>query len=151
MKSSSTVASIQWFWKKLFFSKIFRNVICSPAILNLMTPTHIFLIIFISKMPSRVQKFNNNKVSFWLTLKHGRTKFWKLIKMFSNHSDFCFHITVPKILDKKSLYGRKKNIPKIFEKNPTFFKIITEERWWRNFSLIFSESTKNLVVIIHRS
>ena len=71
--------------------------------------------------------------------------------MFSNHSDFCFHITVPKILDKKSLYGRKKNIPKIFEKNPTFFKIITEERWWRKFSLIFSESTKNLVVIIHRS
>ena len=30
-----------------------------------------------------------------------------LIKMFSNHSDFCFHITIHKILDQKSLYGRK--------------------------------------------
>ena len=30
-----------------------------------------------------------------------------LIKMFSNHSDFCFHITIHKILDKKSLYCRK--------------------------------------------
>ena len=50
-----------------------------------------------------------------------------LIKMFSNHSDFCFHITIPKILDKKSLYGRKifiseekKNVTKIFEKNQLF-------------------------------
>ena len=29
---------------------------------------------------------------------------------------------------------------------PTFFKIITEERRWRNFSLTFSESTKNLIL-----
>jgi hypothetical protein len=36
-------------------------------------------------------------------------------------------------------------------KNPTFFKIITEGERWRNFSLTFLESTKNLVVIIHRS
>ena len=78
-----------------------------------------------------------------------------LIKMFSNHSDFCFRIPIPKILDKKSLYGRKifiseknKNITKIFEKKTTFFKIITKGGRWRNFSLTFSESTKNLVVII---
>ena len=79
-----------------------------------------------------------------------------LIKMFSNHSDFCFHITIHKILDKKSLYGRKnfisekKIITKNFEKK-TFFKIITKGGRWRNFSLTFPESTKNLVVIIHRS
>ena len=45
----------------------------------------------------------------------------------------------------------KKKITKIFEKKPTFFKIVTGERWWRNFSLTFSESTKNLMAIIHRS
>lgn len=76
--------------------------------------------------------------------------------MFSNHSDFYFHITIHEILDKKSLYGRKnfisekKSLLKILKKK-TFFKIITEERRWRNFSLTFSESTKNLIVIIHRS
>ena len=48
------------------------------------------------------------------------------MKMFSNHSDFCFHITIHKILDKKSLYGRKnfisekKIITKIFEKKQLF-------------------------------
>ena len=79
-----------------------------------------------------------------------------LTKMFSNHSDFCFHIPIHKILDKKSLHGRKnfisekKIISKNFEKK-TFFKIVTKERRWRNFSLTFSESTKKLVVIIHRS
>ena len=51
----------------------------------------------------------------------------------------------------KILLVKKKNIPKIFEKKQTFFKIVTEERRWRNFSLTFLESTKNLVVIIHRS
>ena len=46
--------------------------------------------------------------------------------MFSNHSDFCFRIPIPKILDKKSLYGRKifisekKNVTKIFEKTNFF-------------------------------
>ena len=55
-----------------------------------------------------------------------------LMKMFSNHSDFCFHITIHEILDKKSLYGRKKFISekkiitKNFEKKTNFFKIITE-------------------------
>ena len=79
------------------------------------------------------------------------------MKMFSNDSDFCFDIPIHEILDQKYLYRRKnfvsekKNITKIFEKNPTFFKIVTEGGRWRNFSLTFLESTKNLVVIIHRS
>ena len=38
-----------------------------------------------------------------------------------------------------------------FLKKTTFFKIITEGGRWRNFSLTFSKSTKNLEVIIHRS
>ena len=81
----------------------------------------------------------------------------KIIKKFSNDSDFCFYVPIHEILDQKSLYGRKnfvsqkKNITKIFGKKPTFLKIVTVERRWRNFSLTFSESTKNLVVIIHRS
>ena len=96
-----------------------------------------------------LKNVNNNKGKF---LTHTRT--WSnqllkilLMKMFSNHSDFCFHITIHKILDKKSLYGRKnfisekKIITKNFENKPTFFKIITEERWWRNFLLTFLEST----------
>ena len=81
-----------------------------------------------------------------------------LIKIFSNDSYFCFEVPIDEILDQKSLYGRKifvsekkKNVTKIFGKKPTFFKIVTVERRWRNFSLTFSESTKNLVVIIHRS
>ena len=52
-----------------------------------------------------------------------------LIKFFSNHSDFCFHIPIHEILDQKSLYGRKffickknKNITKIFEKKNNFFQ-----------------------------
>ena len=59
-----------WKWKSesfenFFINKIFKswfdhvrlhNFPCSPPILNLMTPRHIFLIIFISKIPSRVQK-----------------------------------------------------------------------------------------------
>ena len=34
------------------------------------------------------------------------------MKMFSNHSDFCFHIPIHEILDQKSLYGRKNLISK---------------------------------------
>ena len=51
------------------------------------------------------------------------------MKMFSNDSHFCFDVPIYEILDQKSLYGRKifvsgkKNVTKIFEKNPTFFKI----------------------------
>ena len=59
-----------WKWKSesfenFFINKIFKswfdhvrlhNFPCSPPISNLMTPRHIFLIIFISKMPSRLQK-----------------------------------------------------------------------------------------------
>ena len=54
----------EWF-EKIFINKIFKswfdhvrlhNFPCSPPISNLMTPRHIFLIIFISKIPSRVQK-----------------------------------------------------------------------------------------------
>jgi hypothetical protein len=37
------------------------------------------------------------------------------------------------------------------QKKKTFLFFITEERWRRNFSITFLESTKNLVVIIHRS
>ena len=49
-----------------------------------------------------------------------------LMKMFSNHSDFCFHITIHKILDKKSLYVQKnfiseKKFVKILKK-PNFFQ-----------------------------
>ena len=50
-----------------------------------------------------------------------------LINIFSNHSDFCFHIPIlDEILGKKSLYGRKnfisekKIITKNFEKNNFF-------------------------------
>ena len=63
-----------WKWKSesfenFFINKIFKkwfvptptyrnlhNFPCSPPISNLMTPRHIFLIIFISKIPSSVQK-----------------------------------------------------------------------------------------------
>ena len=45
-------------------------------------------------------------------------------------------------------YGWKKKL--LLKKTPFLFSS-TEEGRWRNFSLTFSESTKNLVVIIHRS
>jgi hypothetical protein len=51
----------------------------------------------------------------------------------------------------KFLLVKKKIIPKFFEKNQLFSKSLLRGGRWRNFSLIFSESTKNLVVIIHRS
>ena len=50
----------------------------------------------------------------------------------------------------KKIVWEKKSLLKILKKK-TFFKIITEGGRWRNFSLAFSESTKNLMVIIHRS
>ena len=52
-------------FENIFINKIFKswfhhvrvhNFLCSPPISNLKTPRHIFLIIFISKIPSRVQK-----------------------------------------------------------------------------------------------
>ena len=69
-----------------------------------------------------------------------------LSKMFSNHSDFCFHITIHEILDKKCLYGekkfisekKKKSLLKILKKNKLFSKSLL-----RNFSLTFLEYTKN--------
>ena len=63
--------------------------------------------------------------------------------MFSNHSDFCFHITIPKILDKKSLYvqknfiSEKKNITKIFEKNQLFSKLLLRSNGGGTFCLHF--------------
>ena len=47
---------------------------------------------------------------------------------------------------------KRKNLKKnlLLKKTPFLF-FSTEEGRWRNFSLTFSESTKNLVVIIHRS
>jgi hypothetical protein len=48
--------------------------------------------------------------------------------MFSNHSDFCFHITIPKILDKKSLYGRKKFI----SEKKTLLKILKKFNFFQN-------------------
>ena len=49
---------------------------------------------------------------------------------------------------KEKKYGWKK---KLFQKKTRFLFFSTEGGRWRNFSLTFSESTKNLVVIIHRS
>ena len=48
-----------------------------------------------------------------------------LIKMFSNYSDFCFHITIHKILDKKSLYGRKRFIS---EKKKSRLKFLKKQQ-----------------------
>ena len=65
------------------------------------------------------------------------------MKMFSNHSDFCFHITIPKILDKKSLYGRKifisekKIITKNFEKKQLFSKSLLRSDGGGTFGLHF--------------
>ena len=51
-------------FEKIFINKIFKswfhhvnlhNSLCSPPISNLMTPRHIFLIIFISKIPSSAE------------------------------------------------------------------------------------------------
>ena len=50
-----------------------------------------------------------NKKEVKTVIYEGLNFFLKILsmKMFSNHSDFCFHITIHKILDQKSLYGRK--------------------------------------------
>ena len=63
--------------------------------------------------------------------------------MFSNQSDFCFHITIHKIWDKKSLYGRKifisekKNITKFFGKKQLFSKLLLREDGGGTFRLHF--------------
>ena len=68
--------------------------------------------------------------------------------MFSNHSDFCFHITIPKILDKKSLYGRKnfisekKTITKNLEKNQLFSKSLLRSDGGGTFRLHFRNLQK---------
>ena len=49
--------------------------------------------------------------------------------MFSNPSDFCFHITIHKILDKKSLYGQKKFIS---EKKKTLLKFLKKNSFFQN-------------------
>ena len=65
------------------------------------------------------------------------------MKMFSSHSDFCFHIPIHEILDQKSLYGRKnfisekKNVAKIFEKNQLFSKSLLRSDKGRTFCLHF--------------
>ena len=67
----------------------------------------------------------------------------------------CKILQIPKILPPGTLNEIifSKKISLFFEpgKKTTFFKIVTEGGRWRNFSLTFLESTKNLVVIIHRS
>ena len=65
------------------------------------------------------------------------------MKMFSNHTDFCFHITIHKILDKKSLHGRKnfisekKIITKNFEKKHLFSKSLQSGEGEGTFCLHF--------------
>ena len=73
---------------------------------------------------------------------------------YTSHSAYAATETelyAAKIDGLKILLAKKKKTLLKFLKKKTFFKIITEGGRWRNFSLTFSGSTKNLVVIIHRS
>ena len=66
-----------------------------------------------------------------------------LIKIFSNDSDFHFHIPIHEILDQKSLYGQKnlisekKNITKFFEKKQLFSKSLQRSDGGGTFRLRF--------------
>ena len=72
------------------------------------------------------------------------------MKMFSNDSDFCFHVPIHEILDQKSLYGRKffvsekKNVTKIFEKKQLFLKSLQRSDGGGTFRLRFRNLQKIL-------
>ena len=73
----------------------------------------------------------------------------KIIKKFSNDSDFCFYVPIHEILDQKSLYGRKnfisekiKIITKIFEKNQLFSKSLLRGDGGGTFRLHFRNLQK---------
>ena len=65
-----------------------------------------------------------------------RTRTWSnqllkflLMKMFSNHSDFCFDVPIHEILDQKSLYGQKKFVS---EKKKTLLKFLKKNNFFQN-------------------
>ena len=70
------------------------------------------------------------------------------MKMFLNHSDFCFHITIHEILDKKSLYSqkivleKKKSLLKILKKKQLFSKSLLRNDSGGTFCLHFQNLQK---------